>query len=59
MEQEEELLLVAKTRADRFDHMAVAVKRVYPDDVPQVIAVPNVAGFRRNPAWIDVETSTT
>ena len=57
IEQDEELLLVAKTRADLFDRLATAVKRIHPYEVPEVIALPIVAGSNEYLAWIDVETS--
>lgn len=57
IEQDDELLLIAKTRSGLFDRLAATVKRVHPYDVPEVIAIPIVAGSNEYLAWIDVETS--
>jgi periplasmic divalent cation tolerance protein len=57
IEQDDELLLIAKTRAALFDRLATTVKRIHPYDVPEVIAMPIVAGSNEYLAWIDVETT--
>ena len=57
IEQDEELLLIAKTRTALFDRLATTVKRIHPYDVPEVIAMPIVAGSNEYLTWIDVETT--
>jgi periplasmic divalent cation tolerance protein len=57
IEQDDEILLIAKTRAAHFDRLATTVKRVHPYDVPEVIAMPIVAGSNEYLAWIDMETT--
>lgn len=57
IEQDDEMLLIAKTRAALFDRLATTVKRVHPYDVPEVIAMPIVAGSNEYLAWIDMETT--
>ena len=57
IEQDEELLLIAKTRTALFDRLATTVKRIHPYDVPEVITMPIVAGSNEYLTWIDVETT--
>ena len=40
VEQADEVLLLAKTRADLFDRLAARVTQLHPYDVPEVVAVP-------------------
>ena len=58
IEQDDELLLIAKTRGVFFDRLASTVKRIHPYDVPEVIALPIIAGSNEYLAWIDVETAS-
>ena len=48
-----EVLLVVKTRADRFEALARRVGELHSYDVPEVIALPVVAGSARYLAWLD------
>jgi periplasmic divalent cation tolerance protein len=57
IEQGDELLLLAKTRSSLFDKLSVAVKHIHPYDVPEVIAMPIVAGSNEYLAWINDETA--
>lgn len=50
---DEEVLLVIKTRSAVFDELAAAVRAVHPYDVPEIIALPIVAGFQDYLDWID------
>ncbi len=52
-----ELLLVAKTRRSLFDQLAAKVIQTHPYDVPEVIALPIVAGSNEYLAWINEETT--
>jgi periplasmic divalent cation tolerance protein len=56
IQQEDELLLIVKTKAGCFDQLATAVKRVHPYDVPEIIAAPIVSGSNEYLAWINEET---
>lgn len=57
VQQEEEVLLIAKSRADLVDSMLVeAVKSVHPYQVPEIIALPIVAGSRSYLDWISSVT---
>jgi len=57
IEQDDELLLVAKTRSTRFDQLAEVVKRIHPYELPEVIAIPIVAGLQGYLAWINEATA--
>jgi periplasmic divalent cation tolerance protein len=57
IERDDELLLIAKTKSSYFERLATTVKRVHPYEVPEVIALPVVAGSNEYLAWIDTETS--
>jgi periplasmic divalent cation tolerance protein len=55
--EEEEILLVAKTRAALFqDRLIPAVEAVHPYDVPEIIALPIVMGNQAYLDWIESET---
>lgn len=53
---DEEALLVIKTRAARFEALRERVCALHPYDVPEVIALPLVAGHPPYVAWIDENT---
>ncbi len=57
IQQDDELLLIAKSRSTLFERLATTVKRVHPYDVPEVIALPILAGSNEYLAWIDSVTS--
>lgn len=56
VEQDEELLLIIKTKNNHFDRLAIAVKKIHPYKVPEIIAVPIIGGSSEYLAWIDTET---
>ncbi|MEV5555816.1 divalent-cation tolerance protein CutA [Nonomuraea wenchangensis] len=53
----EEWLLVVKTTAERFDELAGVIRELHPYEVPQIVAVPLVAGTADYLEWIRRETS--
>ncbi|QKT03237.1 divalent-cation tolerance protein CutA [Ectothiorhodospiraceae bacterium 2226] len=53
VERDEELLLVIKTRADRYPAVEAAVCEQHPYELPEVIAVPMARGLRPYLRWID------
>lgn len=58
VEDDEEVLLIAKTRADIFDDKFVpAVIDAHPYDVPEIIALPIVSGSKDYLDWIDDEVT--
>ena len=50
---EGESLLVIKTRRDAFDALRARIVELHPYDVPEIIAMPVVAGHHPYLAWID------
>jgi len=57
IESDKELLLVAKSRTPLLDKIIAAVKQHHPYEVPEVIALPIIAGSDDYMAWIDESTS--
>ncbi|MEO3875697.1 divalent-cation tolerance protein CutA [Nonomuraea sp. B12E4] len=53
----DEWLLFMKTTAERFDELAAAIRERHPYEVPQIIAVPLVAGTADYLEWIRRETT--
>jgi periplasmic divalent cation tolerance protein len=53
IERDEERLLVMKTRADRFDELRAAIVAQHSYEVPEIVALPLVAGHAPYLAWID------
>lgn len=58
VQHDDEILLLVKTRAARFDDVARLVRELHSYDVPAITAVPVVAGSDDYLAWIDAETSS-
>jgi len=50
---ENEILLLIKTRAERFDEVATVIKEIHTYDVPQIVQIPIVGGFAEYLSWID------
>jgi periplasmic divalent cation tolerance protein len=53
VEEDEERLLVIKTRRDRFEALREALVAMHPYELPEAIAVPIDAGHAPYLAWID------
>jgi len=57
LQDEEEVLLVVKSRAELFQEgLLPAVQAVHPYQVPEIIALPVMAGLRSYLEWIDKQT---
>jgi periplasmic divalent cation tolerance protein len=56
---EQEAVLLLKTRSARLDALQKAFAEVHPYKVPELLALPVVAGLDRYLAWITDETSLT
>jgi periplasmic divalent cation tolerance protein len=56
IQHDEEILLLVKTRAARFDDVAATVRELHSYDVPAITAVPIAHGSDDYIAWIDAET---
>ena len=53
VERELEVLLVIKTRAERFEALREALVSLHPYEVPELIALPVAAGHPPYLAWLD------
>jgi periplasmic divalent cation tolerance protein len=58
IQEEEEVLMVIKTRAEAFDELMNEVKSMHTYDTPEVIAMPVVLGSREYLKWIDDEVTS-
>lgn len=56
VQHDDEILLLVKTRAARFDDVAATVRELHSYDVPAITAVPVGQGSDDYLAWIDAET---
>ena len=56
LSQEDETLLVIKSRRDRFPALVAAVKNLHSYRVPEIIALPIVEGSAEYLQWIDEAT---
>lgn len=52
LQQDEEVLLLAKTTRDRYPALEAMIHQLHPADVPEVIALPVVAGSARYLDWV-------
>jgi len=57
LETVQEWRLTIKTRTTLFDDLAATIRAVHPYSVPQILALPIVAGNRDYLAWIDEVTT--
>lgn len=55
--EDAEVLLMAKTTADRFDALATRIVELHPYSVPEVIALPVERGLPAYLSWLARETS--
>jgi periplasmic divalent cation tolerance protein len=58
IQEEEEVLMIIKTRTESFDELMSAVKVTHSYDVPEIIALPVVMGSRQYLKWIDDEVAS-
>ena len=57
--RDNEVLLIAKSRPELFDSLAARVKELHSYEVPEIIALPIVAGSEAYLNWIDESVFTT
>jgi periplasmic divalent cation tolerance protein len=55
--EDEEVLLVAKTRSDRVDALSQRVRELHPYELPETLALPAVGGSAAYLAWIGAEST--
>ncbi len=48
----------AKSRRDLYDQIEAAIRRLHPYEVPEILAVPVLAGSTSYLAWLDGEVKT-
>lgn len=53
IEKYQEYLLIIKTRLDKFEELKNQVKSIHPYTVPEIIALPVIAGNQEYLDWID------
>ncbi|HTY75076.1 MAG TPA: divalent-cation tolerance protein CutA [Candidatus Nanoarchaeia archaeon] len=53
MENAEEFLILMKSRSDLFEPLSEAVAQLHSYEVPEIIAIPILAGSRSYLAWIE------
>ncbi len=56
IEEDEEALLIIKTREELFEKLKEAVLDVHPYDVPEIISIPIQKGYKKYLDWIEKET---
>ena len=56
VETSAEWLCLIKTRADLFAELEALIQQVHPYDVPELLALPIVAGGKSYLTWLDRET---
>jgi periplasmic divalent cation tolerance protein len=54
---EEEVVVLLKTRAGRLDALEASFAELHPYNVPELLALPVAAGLDKYLGWIDEETS--
>jgi len=54
---EQEVVLLLKTRSARLESLEVAFGELHPYKVPELLALPVAAGLSKYLSWIDQETS--
>ncbi len=55
VETSHEWLLLAKTRIERYSELESAVRKLHPDELPEIICLPVVAGFAAYLNWVSGE----
>jgi periplasmic divalent cation tolerance protein len=59
VQRDPEVLLLVKTRADRLADLTEGLRRLHPYDLPEIIALPIIAGLPAYLSWIDQCTQVT
>ena len=57
--EEQEFLMIIKSRSDLFEDLSVAIKRLHSYKVPEIVAIPIVKGSAEYMKWVlDATTSS-
>ncbi len=57
VQDDAEVLLIAKTRGDRGEALAARVKDLHPYDLPEILELPATGGSAAYLAWVQSESS--
>ena len=57
VQEEQEVLLLVKTRSDRCEALAARVRDLHPYDLPEVLALPAVGGSETYLDWVRSESA--
>ena len=57
IQEEEEVLMIIKTRSETFDDLLAAVREIHTNETPEIIGMPIVMGSRDYLKWITDETT--
>ena len=57
VEQAAEVPLLIKARAERYDEVEAAIRRLHPYELPEIVAVPIVRGLGEYLEWVAGETT--
>ena len=53
VEQAEEFLVIMKSRSDLFEKLSTVVSKLHSYEVPEIIAIPVIAGSKPYLAWLE------
>jgi periplasmic divalent cation tolerance protein len=56
--QDQELTLFIKTKEEAYSKLEEKIRQLHPYDIPEIIALPVLAGNKDYLKWIDSETQT-
>jgi periplasmic divalent cation tolerance protein len=56
--EDDEVLLIIKTRAGRTEEVAARIKDLHPYDLPEVLVLPAVGGSVPYLDWVETETTS-
>jgi len=56
VEEDAEVLLIAKTHCDRVEALSARVRELHPYDLPETLALPAVGGSPDYLGWVNAET---
>jgi periplasmic divalent cation tolerance protein len=57
LQQDDEVLLLIKTTRERYAELEATIRKLHPHDVPEIIALPVVAGFETYLKWVGDSTA--
>ena len=58
IQNDQETLLIVKTTAEHLERLSLRIRQLHSYEVPEIIALPVVAGAQEYLDWIDAQTCT-